>query len=193
MNIGFSTLALFMKPIDEMLNIAKKAVKTYLETGEQILVPEDCPEELKEKLGVFVTLNKNNQLRGCIGYPEPIESAIQATISVAIAAASEDPRFPQVIPEEYDNLEFEVTILTKPQLMEIAHPSEYLNNIKIGKDGLMIKKGYSKGLLLPQVATENNFDVETFLEHTCMKAGISADSYLDESCDVYTFQGQIFK
>ena len=65
--------------------------------------------------------------------------------------------------------------------------------IKIGKDGLMIKKGYSKGLLLPQVATENNFDVETFLEHTCMKAGISADSYLDESCDVYTFQGQIFK
>ena len=175
-----------------LLNIAKKAVKTYLETGEQILVPEDCPEELKEKLGVFVTLNKNNQLRGCIGYPEPIESAIQATISVAIAAASEDPRFPQVIPEEYDNLEFEVTVLTKPQLMEIAHPSEYLNNIKIGKDGLMIKKGYSKGLLLPQVATENNFDVETFLEHTCMKAGISADSYLDESCEVYTFQGQIF-
>ena len=163
-----------------LLNIAKKAVKTYLETGEQILVPEDCPEELKEKLGVFVTLNKNDQLRGCIGYPEPIESAIQATISVAIA-------------EEYDNLEFEVTVLTKPQLMEIAHPSEYLNNIKIGKDGLMIKKGYSKGLLLPQVATENNFDVETFLEHTCMKAGISADSYLDESCDVYTFQGQIFK
>lgn len=176
-----------------LLNIAKKAVKTYLETGEQILVPEDCPEELKEKLGVFVTLNKNNQLRGCIGYPEPIESAIQTTISVAIAAASEDPRFPQVIPEEYDNLEFEVTVLTKPQLMEIAHPSEYLTNIKIGKDGLMIKKGYSKGLLLPQVATENNFDVETFLEHTCMKAGISADSYLDESCDVYTFQGQIFK
>lgn len=173
-----------------LLNIAKKAVKTYLETGEQILVPEDCPEELKEKLGVFVTLNKNNQLRGCIGYPEPIESAIQATISVAIAAASEDPRFPQVIPEEYDNLEFEVTVLTKPQLMEIAHPSEYLNNIQIGKDGLMIKKGYSKGLLLPQVATENNFDVETFLEHTCMKAGISADSYLDESCDVYTFQGK---
>lgn len=176
-----------------LLNIAKKAVKTYLETGEQILVPEDCPEELKEKLGVFVTLNKNNQLRGCIGYPEPIESAIQATISVAIAAASEDPRFPQVIIEEYNDLEFEVTVLTKPQLMEIAHPSEYLTNIKIGQDGLMIKKGYSKGLLLPQVATENNFDVETFLEHTCMKAGISADSYLDESCDVYTFQGQIFK
>ncbi len=76
-----------------LLNIAKKAVKTYLETGEQILVPEDCPEELKEKLGVFVTLNKNNQLRGCIGYPEPIESAIQATISVAIAAASETRDF----------------------------------------------------------------------------------------------------
>lgn len=176
-----------------LLTIAKKAVKTYLETSEQIPVPKDCPEELKEKLGVFVTLNKNKQLRGCIGYPEPVESAIQATINVAIAAACEDPRFSQVLLEEYDDLTFEVTVLTKPELIEIAHPSEYLSNIEIGRDGLMIKKGYSKGLLLPQVATENSFDVETFLEHTCMKAGISADSYLDESCDVYTFQGQIFK
>ncbi len=176
-----------------LVNIAKKAVLTYIETGEQISIPEDCPEELKEKLGVFVTLNKNKRLRGCIGYPEPVESAIQATITVAISAAVNDPRFPAVTREEYDQLDFEVTVLTKPELLEIADPSEYLEKINIGSDGLIIKKGYSKGLLLPQVATENNFNAETFLEQTCMKAGISADSWLDESCDVFTFQGQIFK
>ena len=176
-----------------LVNIAKKAIVTYIETGEQISIPEDCPEELKEKLGVFVTLNKNKRLRGCIGYPEPVESAIQATITVAISAAANDPRFPAVTREEYDQLDFEVTVLTKPELLEIADPSEYLEKINIGSDGLIIKKGYSKGLLLPQVATENNFNAETFLEQTCMKAGISADSWLDESCDVFTFQGQIFK
>ena len=78
-------------------------------------------------------------------------------------------------------------------LIVVAHPDQYYDEITIGEDGLIIQKGYSRGLLLPQVATENKFDVEMFLEHTCMKAGISADSWMDESCDVYKFQGQIFK
>ena len=79
------------------------------------------------------------------------------------------------------------------EILEVDEPQEYLDKIKIGKDGLIIQKGFSRGLLLPQVATENNMNVEEFLEHTCMKAGISSDSWLDASCDVYTFQGQIFK
>lgn len=176
-----------------LVGIAKEAVLTYLEKREKIEIPDDCPEELKEKLGVFVTLNKNNELRGCIGYPEPIEKAIQATIDVAIAAAVEDPRFPKLTLDEYKDLTFEVTVLTKPELLEVSKPSEYLDLIKIGRDGLIVQKGYNRGLLLPQVATENNMDVNEFLDHTCMKAGISADSWLDASSDVYTFQGQIFK
>ena len=176
-----------------LVEVAKEAISTYLEMNTRIPIPEDCPDELKEELGVFVTLNKNRRLRGCIGYPEPVKSLIESTIDVAIAAAFEDPRFPALKTDEYGDLEFEVTVLTQPELIEVAHPDQYLDEIEIGVDGLIIQKGYAKGLLLPQVAPENGFDAETFLEHTCMKAGISADSWMDESCDVYKFQGQIFK
>jgi len=176
-----------------LVEVAKNAIATYLETGRRPFIPEDCPEELKEELGVFVTLNKKHRLRGCIGYPEPVKSLIESTIDVAIAAAFDDPRFPELKKEEYGDLEFEVTVLTQPELIEIAHPNQYLNEIEIGRDGLIIQKGYARGLLLPQVAPENGFSVEEFLDHTCMKAGISADSWMDKSCDVYKFQGQIFK
>ena len=176
-----------------LLSLAEKAIEHYLTTNEKLDVPEDHPLELDEKLGVFVTLNKNNDLRGCIGYAEPIEPAIKATIDVAIAAAFNDPRFPQITEDEFEKLDFEVTVLTQPELIEIAHYNQYFDEIEIGRDGLIVQKGYSRGLLLPQVAMENLLDVESFLEHTCMKAGISADSWMDESCDVYKFQGQIFK
>lgn len=176
-----------------LVGIAKESALAYLDKNIKIEVPEDCPEELKERMGIFVTLNKNNELRGCIGYPEPLETGIQATIDMAIAAACEDPRFPPVTLEEYPELTFEVTVLSKPEILEVESPSEYLEAIEIGRDGLIIQKGYSRGLLLPQVATEYDMDVQEFLEHTCMKAGISADSWLDASCDVYTFQGKVFR
>ena len=94
---------------------------------------------------------------------------------------------------ELGDLEYEITVLTKPVLIEVSEPMEYLDNIIIGDDGLIVEKGFYRGLLLPQVAPENNMDKVEFLSHTCMKAGISADSWMDESCDVYKFQGQIFK
>ncbi len=176
-----------------LVDLAKETILHYLKTGEKLEIPEDYPIELDEKLGVFVTLNKNYKLRGCIGYAEPIEPAINATIEVAIAAAFNDPRFPPLGETEFEDLDFEVTVLTKPEIIPVAHPKQYLDEIEIGRDGLIIQKGYSRGLLLPQVAVENCFGVEEFLENTCMKAGISADSWMDESCDVYKFQGQIFK
>ena len=176
-----------------LVKIAKESIKDYLETGEKLEKAEDYPIEVDEKLGVLVTLNKNDDLRGCIGYAEPIETAIDATMTVAISAAFNDPRFPQVSPDEFEELDFEVTVLTKPEMIVVAHPDQYFDEIEIGRDGLIIQKGYSRGLLLPQVAVENLFTIEDFLEHTCMKAGISADSWMDESCDVYRFQGQIFK
>ena len=176
-----------------LVELAKEAIKHYIETKEKLEIPDDYPIELDEKLGVFVTLNKNNMLRGCIGYAEPIEPAINATIEVAIAAAFNDPRFSAVTKDEFPILDLEVTVLTRPELIVVAHPDQYFEEIEIGRDGLIVQKGYSRGLLLPQVATEHAFDIEEFLENTCMKAGISADSWMDESCDVYKFQGQIFK
>lgn len=176
-----------------LVDIAKETIKHYLDTGEKIEKPKDYPIELDDELGVFVTLNKKSKLRGCIGYAEPIKTAIDATIDVAIAAAFNDPRFPQLSEKEFKDLEFEVTVLTKPEMIAVAHYKQYCDEIEIGRDGLIIQKGYARGLLLPQVAVENAFTVEDFLNHTCMKAGISADSWMDESCDVYKFQGQIFK
>ena len=87
------------------------------------------------------------------------------------------------VEKQYENLLFQAQYTV----------NQYFEEIEIGRDGLIIQKGYSRGLLLPQVATENKFNVEEFLEHTCMKAGISADSWMDESCEVSKFQGQIFK
>ena len=178
---------------DYLVDIAMASVKYFLENGKTIVKPDNYPIELDEKLGVFVTINKNSNLRGCIGYAEPIKPVIDATIEVAISAAFNDPRFNQITEKEFEKLEFEVTVLTKPELIAVAHPDQYFDEIEIGRDGLIIQKGYARGLLLPQVATENAFTKEDFLEHTCMKAGISADSWMDESCDVYKFQGQIFK
>lgn len=176
-----------------LVDLAKDSIKHFLDKGTLMVKPADYPIELDEPLGVFVTLNKKNNLRGCIGYAEPIKPAIDATMEVAVAAAFNDPRFNQVDEKEYDELDFEVTVLTKPELIEVAHYEQYRDEIEIGRDGLIIQKGYARGLLLPQVAEENLFSEEEFLDHTCMKAGISADSWMDESCDVYKFQGQIFK
>ena len=176
-----------------LLNLSKESVKYFLESGKTMLRPTDYPSELNDPLGVFVTLNKNNNLRGCIGYPEPIKPVIDATIEVAVSAAFNDPRFPQVSKKEFEDLDFEVTVLTKPEIIEVKKADEYFDKIEIGRDGLIIQKGYARGLLLPQVAVENAFTKEDFLNHTCMKAGISADCWMDQSCDVYKFQGQIFK
>ena len=148
---------------------------------------------LKEELGVFVTLNKNHYLRGCIGYPEPVFPLINATIDSAISAATRDPRFPEVDEKELGDLEYEITVLTKPVLIEVSEPMEYLDNITIGEDGLIVEKGFYRGLLLPQVAPENNMDKVEFLSHTCMKAGLSPNAWREGNIKVFKFQGQIFK
>ena len=176
-----------------LIKIAKLAIETYLKKGEKLDVPEDCPEHLKENLGVFVTLNENNELRGCIGYSEPVAPLINATIDVAISAAVNDPRFPSLTSEEFKDVSVEVTVLTKPAIIKVDTPIDYLNKITIGKDGLIIENGFNKGLLLPQVATDHNMDVETFLANTCMKAGLNPQCWFEEDTKIYNFQGQIFK
>ena len=176
-----------------LLKVAKDAIETYVKENRKIDVPSDCPNYLKEELGVFVTLNKHNNLRGCIGYPEPVYPLIEATIESAISAAIRDPRFPEVSEDELDGLDYEITVLTKPQLIEVEKPLDYLDNITIGEDGLIVEKGFFRGLLLPQVAPEHNMDKEEFLSHTCMKAGLRPDAWLERDTRVFKFQGQIFK
>jgi uncharacterized protein (TIGR00296 family) len=175
-----------------LIKIAREAIETFIKEQKKIDVPENTPDTLKENMGAFVTLNKEGLLRGCIGYPEPIAPLINAVIDVAISAAFNDPRFSPVTLSELDDLEIEVSILTKPELIEVNQPEEYMDNIKVGVDGLIIERGPYKGLLLPQVALEWGWNVEEFLYNTCVKAGLTADCWLYPDVKVYKFGSQIF-
>jgi uncharacterized protein len=175
-----------------LVELARKAIVIYLTEGEVIKIPEDVNPKLKDNMGVFVTLNRENVLRGCIGYPEPVMPLINAVIDAAISAATRDPRFNPLTPVELDEIEVEVSVLTKPELIQVDEPSEYLDNLIIGEDGLIVEMGPYRGLLLPQVATEWEWNKEEFLSNTCMKAGLSPDCWFDKDIKIYKFSSQIF-
>lgn len=145
----------------------------------------------REKRGVFVTLTKKGQLRGCIGLPYPVMPLEEAIDHAATAAATEDPRFPPVDKSELPEITVEVTILTVPVPLS-GDPETRPDTIVVGKHGLIIRGMGTSGLLLPQVATEYGWDATTFLEHTCMKAGLPNRCWIYPSVEVLTFEGQIF-
>ena len=181
-----------------LITLARKSILNYLTFNKLLSQPEDTPAKFLELSGVFVTLNKpdeqgNKKLRGCIGFPTPIYSLVQATIEAAKSAAVSDPRFPAVEIEEMKEILIEVTILTPPKLLEIKDPKEYLKKIKIGRDGLIVKSGGRSGLLLPQVPVEWNWTVEEFLEHTCGKAWLPENCWKDLSTEIYSFLGIIYQ
>lgn len=176
-----------------LVKLSRAAVEEYLRSGVKIEPPPNTPEELYQKRGVFVTLKTYpyKELRGCIGYPEPIMPLVLATIDAAISAATRDPRFYPVGIEELSKLLFEVTVLTPPELIDVL-PEELPNVIKVGRDGLIVRCGYASGLLLPQVPVEWGWNEEEFLAQTCVKAGLPPNCWLDPRCKFYKFQGQIF-
>lgn len=153
----------------------------------------DLPQSFKEKRGVFVTLSTypSHDLRGCIGYPEPVYSLGSALI-MAAQAACHDPRFPPLTTRELDYIVVEVSILTRPTEIKCADRSKLTELVKVGEDGLIVEMGPYRGLLLPQVPIEWEWDVETFLGQTCLKAGLSPDSWLDEKARFCKFQAEIF-
>jgi len=141
---------------------------------------------LKENRGAFVTIQKRGELRGCIGYIEghgPLHKTIE---KMAEAAAFNDPRFTPVKEKELPELDIEISVLTP--LKRITDVSE----IQVGKHGIYIKKGWSSGLLLPQVATEYEWDRHTFLEHTCQKAGLPSNAWKEKDTEIYIFSADIF-
>ena len=172
------------------VRLARKAIEPYL--AERPVIQDRLSGVFEQKSGVFTTLTKHGELRGCIGFPYPIKRLDEAIIESAIAAATEDPRFPPVTLEEMDEIIVEVTVLTPPEKIN-AKPIELPKHVEIGKHGLMVKRGFYSGLLLPQVAVEYGFDAEEFLSQTCMKAGLPPDCWLMEGTEVYRFEGQIFK
>ena len=177
---------------EEGLKLARAAIVEQLSKNRKIQAPDNVPVSFEEKRGVFVTLNKHENLRGCIGYPYPIFKLKDAIIDAAISAALNDPRFPPVALDEFKDVTIELTILTTPQVLKVE-PGKLPEQIEIGKHGLIVKRSVYQGLLLPQVATENKWSVEEFLCQTCWKAGLPQDAWLLKDTEVSTFEGQIFK
>ncbi len=153
----------------------------------------DYPDRFDKKMGVFVTINKHptGDLRGCIGYPEPIFT-LKMALEKAAESATNDPRFPPLGEDELSGIVVEVTLLTPPEEIDYENPDELIQKINCGKDGLIISRGPYKGLLLPQVPVEHDWDEDEFLSHTCRKAGLTAKSWRKGDCSVEKFQGEIF-
>ena len=172
-------------------------MKEYLKTRNSIKAPADTPRKFLEKCGVFVTISKlcqgEKRLRGCIGYPYPVSPLADAVIDSAINAATQDPRFKPLSASELPEVVFEVSILTPPELIETSKPQEYLSKFKVGEHGLIVEKGWTKGLLLPQVPVEWNWREEEFLCQCCMKAGLPPDSWLEKGTKVYKFKAIVFE
>jgi uncharacterized protein (TIGR00296 family) len=144
-----------------------------------------------DKRGVFVTLTKAGQLRGCIGFPYPVMPLGDAIEDAAVAAATGDPRFPPVRKNELSSVRVEVTILSVPTLLDVEQ-CRRPEMIEVGKHGLIVRGHGRSGLLLPQVATEYRWDSTTFLDHTCIKAGLPEHCWMNQNVEVLTFEGQIF-
>lgn len=177
----------------ELVRLARVAVEKYLQ--ESIIIKSE--KHTLEKAGVFVTLNyvtssKKEYLRGCIGFPLPEKPLYQGVVEAAIAAATEDPRFPPLDRQELNNIVFEVSVLTSPQQISVS-PAEYGKEIEIGRDGLILQWRFGSGLLLPQVPVELKWNVEEYLANICYKAGAPPDVWIDPSSKLYKFQAVVFK
>lgn len=174
----------------KLLRLAKDSINSYFE--KKLEISEAIKKEFSSKQGAFVTLYKNNELKGCIGYAEPILPLYQAIIEGAQAAAFSDPRFVPVQKNDIKDIKIEISVLTKPVEIKFKDSSELLKQIEVGRDGLIIEKSGLKGLLLPQVAVEWKWDKQEFLSNTCMKARLPADAWKESNVKVYKFQSQIF-
>lgn len=166
-----------------LLRIAREAISARLE--DKKYTPPSS-EGTRHEAGVFVTLKHDGELRGCIGQVRARQPLNQAVADMAQAAAFEDPRFDPVTADELDELEYELSVLSR-----LTRVKDF-SRLKIGRDGLMIKLDMHTGLLLPQVAIENKWDVVEFLEQTCLKAGIHRRGYKDRYAEVYRFSAEVF-
>jgi len=178
-----------------VVEIARKSIIEHFE-GKNFKPHVSTESELNSTRGVFVTLlrkGKTPTLRGCIGNPFPKASLAREAARCAVSAATEDPRFPPIQKEEFtETIQVEVTVLTPLEHILVKSPLDLPLNITIGRDGLFVEGSDTRGLLLPQVAVDEEFSEEEFLAECCLKAGLMPDAWLTGKVRVARFQGQIF-
>jgi AmmeMemoRadiSam system protein A len=169
----------------ELIGIARRSIEEKLE-GRTWNPEKPLTPRLSQKQGAFVTLHKRGMLSGCIGYIIGVEPLYLTVADMARAAAFSDPRFPPLRQEEFDEIDIEITVLSP--LRKIDDPEK----VEVGKHGLLIRRGPYQGVLLPQVPVEQGWDRETFLAHTCMKAGLRQDCWKDKGTELFVFSGEVF-
>lgn len=168
-----------------LLEIAHKAVEANVR--EEDITPEPREEKaLNMRSGCFVTIKLDNELRGCIGNFQSDRPLFKEVAEMAAASACKDPRFYPLQLDEVKNISIDISVLSALEKIDD------IETIEIGTHGIYLEKGYYRGVLLPQVATEHNWDRETFLKQTCIKAGLPTDSWEAEETDIYTFSAEVF-
>ncbi|MBN2564268.1 MAG: AmmeMemoRadiSam system protein B [Candidatus Eisenbacteria bacterium] len=168
-----------------LLTLARRSIEAALEGGRPPRLEVSSPA-LSTECGAFVTLERRGALRGCIGYIRGIKPLGQTVSEMAVQAALHDPRFPPVSRDELDGLTIEISVLSP--LLVVNDVSE----IVVGKHGLIIQQGARSGLLLPQVATDQGWDRDTFLDHTCLKAGLQPGCWRGDDVTILKFTAEVF-
>jgi hypothetical protein len=167
-----------------LLGIARGAVLAHLGMAPAPALPP--AGRLAEPRGAFVTLRVAGDLRGCIGSFRPQGTLAETVARMAVAAASEDPRFPALRAADVPGLQVSVSALEPPRRLEDPR------RVEVGRHGLVVKKGWSRGTLLPKVAVEHGWDADAFLRHTCLKAGLPPTAWREPDCEVEVFEADEF-
>ncbi len=171
----------------QLLDLAENAIKARLAGENLALNKPEYGGVLAEKRGAFVTLTIEGNLRGCIGYIHAVKPLYETIAEMAVQAAFHDPRFPQLTKPEFKRIEIEISVLTP--MIKVVDP---IQDVVVGRDGLFLVKGRFSGLLLPQVPVEHNWDRDTFLDQTCLKAGLPPGTWKDTETEIFRFQADIF-
>jgi hypothetical protein len=174
------------KQKNALLAIARQAIEKSVREGKPDPEPPNDPV-LHERRGCFVTIRQKGDLRGCIGVFSSEKPLYREVAEMAASAATRDPRFHPMREEDLDDFTLEISVLSP--LEEAESPEQ----IEVGVHGIYLERGYSRGVLLPQVATEYGWDRTTFLEQTCVKAGLPRDAWKANDTRLYIFSAEIFE
>ncbi len=168
----------------KLLNVARNAIDACLSNSDPLPETVDSPE-LNQTAGCFVTIYKDNQLRGCIGNFVSQQPLYLEVAQMAVAAATADPRFHAMDQSDIGNYSLDVSVLSP------LNKIEDITQIEVGVHGIYLEKDSSRGVLLPQVASEQGWDQQTFLEQTCVKAGLTTDAWKSSRTTIYIFTTQV--
>jgi len=168
-----------------LLSLARQSLAAATR-GAPLPRPEIADSALARPCGAFVTLKVHGRLRGCIGLVEAIKPLYQSVIEMARSAALDDPRFPPVTPDELPGIHIEISVMSP-----LERVKDVQREVEVGQHGLLIRKGFFSGLLLPQVPVEWNWDRDEFVQQTCLKAGLPPDAWR-EGAEIYRFSADVF-